>query len=204
VEQAAGLLRHGKVATLAACPTLSSEFFASKETAMNATLKSPGSALKLDDLTAADVMAPNPISIAATANVQEALMLLTDKNFSAAPVIDDGGRPVGVISRSDLLVHDREQGHKVALAADYYLDSDITRENRAIPEGYQVESIDPTTVFDIMTPAVFSVCPDTPVSKVVSEMIGLHVHRLFVIDEDGTLIGVISTMDLLKRLHPIE
>ena len=171
---------------------------------MNATLKSPGSALKLDDLTAADVMAPNPISIAATANVQEALMLLTDKNFSAAPVIDDGGRPVGVISRSDLLVHDREQGHKVALAADYYLDSDITRENRAIPEGYQVESIDPTTVFDIMTPAVFSVCPDTPVSKVVSEMIGLHVHRLFVIDEDGTLIGVISTMDLLKRLHPIE
>jgi CBS domain-containing protein len=195
------LLRHGK---LAACPTLSSEFFASKEKAMNATLKSPGAALKLDNLTAADLMAPNPISIAATANVQEALMLLTDKNFSAAPVIDDGGRPIGVISRSDLLIHDREQGHKVALSADYYLDTDIARENRAIPEGYQVESIDPTTVFDIMTPAVFSVCPDTPVSKVVSEMIGLHVHRLFVIDEDGTLIGVISTMDLLKRLQPIK
>jgi CBS domain-containing protein len=171
---------------------------------MNATLTPLGTALRLDNLTAADLMAPNPISITATANVQEALMLLTDKNFSAAPVIDEGGRPVGVISRSDLLVHDREQGRKVALAPDYYLENDVARESRAIPEGYQVESVDPTTVFDIMTPAVFSVRPDTPVSKVVAELIGLHVHRLFVIDNDGTLIGVISTMDILKRLRPTK
>jgi CBS domain-containing protein len=171
---------------------------------MNATLKPLGTALKLDNLTAADLMAPNPISITATANVQEALMLLTDKNFSAAPVIDEGGRPVGVISRSDLLVHDREQGRKVALSPEYYLDNDVAGENREIPEGFQVESVDRTTVDDIMTPAVFSVRPDTPVSKVVAEMIGLHVHRLFVIDDDGTLIGVISTMDLLKRLRPLK
>jgi CBS domain-containing protein len=171
---------------------------------MNATLKPAGAALKLDNLTAADLMAPNPISIAATANVQEALMLLTDKNFSAAPVIDEGGRPVGVISRSDLLVHDREQGHKVGLSPDYYLDNDVAVGVREIPEGFQIENVDRTTVDDIMTPAVFSVRPDTPVSKVVAEMIGLHVHRLFVTDDDGTLIGVISTMDLLKRLRPIK
>ena len=52
-----------------------------------------------------------------------------------------------------------------------------------------------------MTPAVFAVAPDTPVRRVVSDMIGLHVHRLFVVDDDGILVGVISTMDVLKRLH---
>jgi CBS domain-containing protein len=203
VEQFSRLLGHGKPE---ACPSLPKklEILVPKETAMNATLKPLGTALKLDNLTAADLMAPNPISIAATANVQEALMLLTDKNFSAAPVIDEGGRPVGVISRSDLLIHDREQGRKVALSPDYYLDHDISIRDRKIPEGYQVESVDPTTVDDIMTPAIFSVRPDTPVSKVVAEMIGLHVHRLFVIDDDGTLVGVISTMDLLKRLRPLK
>lgn len=169
---------------------------------MKATLAPVGTVLKLDNLTAADLMAANPISIAATANVQEALMLLTDKNFSAAPVIDDGGRPVGVISRSDLLVHDREQGHKLSLSPDYYLDSEPPADRRGMLEGFQVESVDPTTVDDIMTPAVFSVRPDTPVSKVVAEMIGLHVHRMFVIDDVGTLIGVISTMDVLRALRP--
>lgn len=170
---------------------------------MNATLAKTGTALKLDNLTAADLMAPNPISIAATANVQEALMLLTDKNFSAAPVIAEGGRPVGVISRSDLLIHDRELGRKLVPVADDYLDSRLERD-LDVPAGFQVESVDPTTVDDIMTPAVFSVRPDTPASKVVSEMIGLHVHRLFVTDDDGTLIGVISTMDILKNLRPIK
>jgi len=55
-----------------------------------------------------------------------------------------------------------------------------------------------------MTPAVFAVSPDTPVHRVVSDMVGLHVHRLFVVDADGILVGVISTMDVLKHLRPEE
>lgn len=166
---------------------------------MTATIAASGTTLKLENATAADVMAPNPISIAASANVQEALMLLTDKNFSAAPVIDDAGRPVGVISRSDILVHDREQGRKIAMAPEYYTEENVSR-----LDGFQIESVDRTTVDDIMTPAVFAVRPDTPLSKVVNEMVGLHVHRIFVTDTDGTLIGVISTMDILKRLRPVK
>ena len=52
-----------------------------------------------------------------------------------------------------------------------------------------------------MTPAVFACAPDTPVQRVVSDMVGLHVHRLFVVDDDGILIGVISTMDVLRQLR---
>ena len=51
-----------------------------------------------------------------------------------------------------------------------------------------------------MTPAVFAVAPDTPIHRVVSDMVGLHVHRLFVVDEVGVLVGVISTMDVLRHL----
>jgi CBS-domain-containing membrane protein len=162
-----------------------------------------GVAMKLDNVAAADVMAPNPISIAARANVQEALMLLIDKNFSAAPVIDDSGRPVGVISRSDLLVHDREVGRRV-IGGDYYSEPLLPGRGSRLPDGFQEENVDPTTVEDIMTPAVFTVRQDTPVCKVVEEMLGLHVHRMFVTDGDGTLIGVISTMDVLKNLQPMR
>jgi len=167
---------------------------------MNATLKAPG-AMRLEPATAADLMAPNPISLRVDANVAEALALLTDKNISAAPVIDEAGRPVGVLSRSDILVHDREQPRKVAHQPAYFFEHE-TRGGHKVPADFQIEDVDGTSVGDLMTPAVFSVAPETPVAHVVSEMIGLHVHRLFVVDGDGTLVGVITTMDVLKRLRP--
>jgi predicted transcriptional regulator len=57
-----------------------------------------------------------------------------------------------------------------------------------------------TSVADLMTPAVFSVAPDAHVSRVVADMVGLRVHRLFVVDGEGVLIGVITAMDVLKHL----
>jgi len=61
--------------------------------------------------------------------------------------------------------------------------------------------VDRTTVAEIMTPVVFSVSPATPAAQVVDELIALGVHRLFVTDTAGALVGVISTMDILRRLR---
>src|SRR5205807_1525839 len=48
--------------------------------------------------TARDLMSPNPRSIQGGATVPEVLAFLTDTGFSAAPVLDEAGRPVGVLS----------------------------------------------------------------------------------------------------------
>jgi CBS domain-containing protein len=53
-----------------------------------------------------------------------------------------------------------------------------------------------------MTPVVFSVSPKTPAHKVVEQIVDLKVHRLFVVDDDGILVGVISALDILRRLEP--
>jgi len=143
--------------------------------------------LTLHAQTAEELMVPNPISLRAEAEVAEATLLFTEKGIAAAPVIDEAGRPIGVISRSDLLIHQGEQA-KQRLGTD---DDGMPRETRS-------------TVADLMTPAVFAVAPETPVRQVISDMIGLHVHRLFVVDEVGVLIGVITTMDVLKQLRMDE
>ena len=49
-----------------------------------------------------------------------------DRGFSAAPVIDAAGRPVGVLSRTDLLVHEREQTHHATMSWDADLESPMT------------------------------------------------------------------------------
>jgi CBS domain-containing protein len=151
--------------------------------------------------TAADLMMPNPMSIRGEATVREAVEMLTDHGFSAAPVIDEAGRPVGVVSRADILVHDRELGQKQGAAA-YYEPADLTTGGERLGPGFHALGMDGTLVRDIMTPAVFSVAPTTPAAKVVEQMVALRVHRLYVVEEDGTLVGVISALDVLRHLRP--
>ena len=144
--------------------------------------------LRLHAHTAAELMAPNPISLRAEATAAEAAQWFADKGVSAAPVIDESGRPIGVLSRSDLLVHRTESGAVPGYFAE------------PAAEAAAGRPADGATVADLMTPAVFAVAPDAPASRVVSDMVGLHVHRLFVVDDAGVLVGVITTMDLLRHL----
>lgn len=158
-------------------------------------------ALALRATTAADLMTPNPISIRDSASAREAVALLTDKGFSAAPVIDEAGRPVGVVSRHDVLVHDREKIEHGTTPEYYERDEIAPRTGKPLPSGFRVENVDRTTVRDIMTPVVFSIAPETAAAKVVEELLALKVHRLFVADESGVLVGVISALDVLQHLR---
>jgi CBS domain-containing protein len=137
--------------------------------------------------TAADLMTPNPVSIRDSATIVEAVSLLTNKGISGAPVIDDSGRPVGVLSRADIVAHDRNRAALPSAGA---------------AGGAAAGSSGLARVRDLMTPAVFSVIPETPASKVVREMLALQVHRLFVVDKSGVLVGVISAPDVLRHLQP--
>ncbi len=161
---------------------------------MNATLEAQTETMTLRARTAADLMAANPVSLRADATADEALQFFTNKGITAAPVIDDAGHPIGVLSRSDLLVHQRETAAHPA-GGPYYHDVSLKAPSR------MPMSDDTTTVAELMTPAVFSVAPDTPVRRVIDEMLALHVHRMFVVDEGGFLVGVVSAMDVLRNLE---
>ncbi len=149
-------------------------------------------ALVLLDAPADALMTPNPVSIRARAGVKEAMALLIDRGISAAPVIDDAGRPVGVLSRTDLLIHEREAVHNLGPA-------DCAE---SLPDGFHVEAVDPTSVEEVMTPAVFAVPANCPAASVVEQLLDLKVHRLFVVDALGVLVGVISPGDVLRHLRP--
>jgi CBS domain-containing protein len=134
--------------------------------------------LTLQAETAADLMTACAVPISESATVQEAIAFLAHKGFSDAPVVDADGQPVGVLSRADIVHFDNDQaGHTDADA-------------RAM------------RVRDIMTAVVFSVTPDTPAPTVVRAMLQLRVHRLFVVNDEQRIIGVVSTFDILKHLKP--
>jgi CBS-domain-containing membrane protein len=171
---------------------------------MKATLSLETSApLVLAAETAAELMTTRVASVRENATLREALALLIDKGISAAPVIDAAGRPVGVLSRSDLLVHDRETAELLRKEPEFFHREELkTAGGEPLGRGFQVEKVDRTWVRDVMTPAVFCVAPDTPAPRVVHDLLRLEVHRLFVVDGTGVLVGVISAMDVLRHLRP--
>ena len=162
---------------------------------MNATLQVHAEPMWLRAQTAADLMAPDPVSLRAGATVAEALEFFTHKGITAAPVIDDAGHPIGVLTRSDLLVHQREMAAHPPDHAGYDQDANLRASTRKAADG------EDATVAELMTPAVFSVAPDTPARRVIEEMLALHVNRMFVVDDGGFLVGVVSAMDVLRNLE---
>jgi len=159
--------------------------------------------LVLKPAVAEDLMTSNPVSIDEQATLHEALVLLVDRNIHAAPVIDEAGRPIGVVSTSDIVVHDRESVTHLPRMPEFYTRTDLALPSgEELPRGFQVQQVDRTRVSDIMTPTVFAVSPDTPAASVVSEMLAHRVHRLFVVDGSGILVGVITSFDLLRCLEP--
>lgn len=145
---------------------------------------------------AEDLMTTNPMSIRQSATVSEVAAFLVGKGISAAPVIDEAGRPIGVVSAADILVH-MGQGTANRVGPPERLGK--PEWSTLFGEDSSIETA-PATVRDVMTPGVFSVRPETPAVTVVEQMLGLKVRRLFVLDEDSVLIGVISANDVLEQI----
>jgi CBS domain-containing protein len=145
---------------------------------MNATLLPSGASLKLQAKTVADLMTPSPVSLREEASITDAIACLTDRGISGAPVIDAAGRAIGVITEADVTVHARERS-----------------------KGWSTEEDEHTFVRDVMTPAVFTLRPDAPAVTVIEHMRALNVHRIFVVDDAGILVGVVTALDVLRHLE---
>ena len=152
--------------------------------------------------TASEIMTANPVSIEHTAKVPYAATMLSDREISAAPVINEAGRPVGVVSRTDIVRH---LGGDLGAARSTLL-CDSCANSAFLPRETSREELDPTacsctSVWDIMTPEIFTTETNASIVQIVEELLGRDVHRLFVVDENGILVGVVTALDVLRGLR---
>ena len=110
----------------------------------------------LEARTAADLLTPNPMSIRRSATVSEAAAFLSVRGISAAPVIDEAGRPVGVVSRTDLLQHHGQRAVYLVGSPEY---SERLERPVFSEDGGRGEATGRATLRDVMTPVVFCVRP---------------------------------------------
>jgi predicted transcriptional regulator len=145
-------------------------------------------------LTAKDVMTAPPICIPASASVGEVATILDENEISGAPVVDDQERPIGVVSRTDLLRLIIEGG--AGRRPDRNFLELIAADS---PSELSVDVEELGTVEEFMTPEPVTVPLDEPLAKIARRMADERVHRVVVVDEKGRAAGVVTTLDLLAK-----
>ena len=150
--------------------------------------------------TARDVMQTYLISVNPETPLLEVHRLFVDEEINGAPVVDDTGRLLGVISSVDLL-RAVEEEHDAASggSADFREIADLSSPDWQQGSSDFQDRLGERTVADAMTRGGITVTPETPVSEVAGIMISGHIHRLLV-TRAGQAVGIVTTLDLLKLL----
>ena len=116
--------------------------------------------------------------------------LLLERNLSGVPVVDDDQKLVGFAAMTDIVryLHDRENTGEASADA-----------GAGLGWGFHEEP-EPTTVAHLMAPIAFELRESCPVAKAVSLMAMQHVHRIPVVSDDGELVGIVTSGDIVRYL----
>lgn len=140
-----------------------------------------------------DVMSKGVVSARSGDTVHEALVLMDENRVHALPVVDHRDRCIGMFSSTDILELTREIEGELG-------DLDrLSEESRlGLSDLVSRHSLGQQTIGELMSDDVASVGPDSTLVEASQKMLRYHVHRLPVVDEQQKLLGIVSTMDVLK------
>jgi CBS domain-containing protein len=151
-------------------------------------------------LTAQDIMNPDVMTVREDLTIAELAAFLTDQEISGAPVENEHGKLVGVVSVTDIVRATSSGGERYAPDHDpgFYVRGWEDRIEPEDLEGFHFDD-EGLLVRDIMTPSVFAVEANSPVREVAQSMMDSHLHRMLVVRDDK-VVGIVSTSDMLQMV----
>ncbi len=146
-------------------------------------------------LKAKDIMSTDVITLSADTDLRALAEVLAIKRISGAPVVDNDGVVIGIVSQSDLVAQNKNPHIPSAITL---FDWVIYLEGMGRLKA-EMDQMAGTVVGDIMSRDVVSVGPESPLEDVATIMTEKNVHTIPVLD--GTrLVGVIGKLDIIRSL----
>jgi CBS domain-containing protein len=138
-----------------------------------------------------DIMTKDVVSVKEGATLKEVNSILVKNDISGLPVVDEGGRVIGVITEDDLIR---------AILPSY---QEITSEEMFLQDAENIEKnaseASKRRVKDIMSKNPITVDEEMPVMKAGAIMLARKVKRLPVV-RDGKLVGVVSRTNITQHM----
>lgn len=139
-----------------------------------------------------DIMTSDVVTVSPGTGVNEIARILLERRISAVPVLDPGGRIIGIVSEGDLL-HRVEVGTEPHARWWDYLIGGADR-----LAGSYVKSHGRRAA-DVMTREVYTVADDAPLSDAATLLESRRIKRVPVV-RGGRLVGMVSRSDLVRAL----
>ena len=143
-----------------------------------------------------ELMNPDVVCARPEMTVAEVGKLLALRGVSGAPVVDDQGRLLGIVSQNDLVRHSAEPVTAEESGRFYSSDPDY----RDI--GALKVDVSDAPVSEVMSKRVHTVSRDTSVAIAANIMRERRIHRLVVTDRTR-VVGVITSLDLMRVVEEI-
>jgi CBS domain-containing protein len=141
---------------------------------------------------AADVMVSNVVTVGIDATVGEVAAILLNNHISGAPVVDDKGELVGILSEGDLI---RRPEIGTTKRHSWWLEL-ISNKWASATEYIKSHS---RKVADVMTRDVITAKPDTPLGDIAAMLERNRIKRIPIV-EGGKLVGLVSRANILQAL----
>ena len=140
---------------------------------------------------ARDVMTREIVCLNQDADLHECEKLLLDRGISGAPVVDEEGRLLGVLSKTDIVSHhfasgEEEEGDERSLRVEKTAGSHVFEYNS--PRAR-----------DLMSPVPCTAGESCTLGALAALMVRRQVHRI-VITRNERVVGIVSTMDILRAI----
>jgi CBS domain-containing protein len=151
----------------------------------------------------ADIMERDAPSIAEDASVEDVVARFKELDVSALPVVNEGGRCVGVVTEKDLVIADEDGDlhipHYIELFGGLlFFPPELRHFERRLKKAAA------TRVHDLMSEPPVVVEPATPIHDAAHVIVERGHSRLPVV-EHGRYVGLVTRADVLAALNaPVE
>jgi CBS domain-containing protein len=138
---------------------------------------------RLRMLRVADAMSRSVVTVSSKQTMLDVARKFVEHDVVAAPVVEDDGRCVGFFSAADLLRRELK-----------------VRQESATADAATDQTAGQAEVHRFMSKKVHSLLPGESLLKAARTMCEQHLHRLPVVDDQGRVVGIISTMDIVAAV----
>lgn len=142
-----------------------------------------------------EVMTTEVLTFAPGDTVEDAIRTLVDRGVDGAPVVDEDGVVVGMLSNGDLIVRETELHFPTLISV---LGASIEVGHRRFDE--ELHKALGSRVDEVMTDEPVLCGPDDSIEHAATLMHDHDVSRIPVVDDDGRLLGIVARNDVLRAI----
>jgi CBS domain-containing protein len=151
--------------------------------------------------TVRDIMDTDVPTVTVADSVEHVLRVLRDHDLPGVPVVNEGGRCVGIITENDLVLTDEDEDfhmpHYFQLFGGIVFLESISHWEDRVRRAFAA------TAEDMMTPNPVTIEPSATVRE-AARLIARKKHNRLPVTEHGRLVGVVTRVDVLDALTSDE